>query len=615
MSFETPLLATKMRVPPQPHHVVRRPQLVNLLESELPHYKLILLAAPAGYGKTTLLSQWSQTAHYSVSWLSLSEEDNNLPRFFRYLLTGWEQIQPEIGDTDLALLLSGASSDEQILLSAFINAAIDLTDHLVFVLDDYHLITDPSIHQSLTFLLDHLPPLLHFVLACRGEPPLPLARYRARQELLELPTQTLSFQLEETADYLTKAMGFELSSEAVQKLQDQLEGWVAGIQLAALSRQYNLSEAADPTISGRHRFIADYLSQDVLAQLPIERRHFLLQTSILGQLNSSLCHAVTAKADSQERLESLERDNLFLTALDADRTWFRYHPVFADFLRERLERSYPQEVTILHRRAAAWYLAQDLSQEAFDHALAGEDMDLVAQIIERFFPGRLLAGELNVVTQWVETIPDKWYKNLPVVGLAEAGVLLFTGRLEACADRLDEIEELTVRARPDQEQQMAKVAAMRCSIACFQNNIPQAEALGREALKHLPEDDLSFQPVVYGALGDTYRSNGRWQEAKDCYLKLLDFSHSPAFQTQAAHVYGALADLDLRQGHLKSAAAYWKKALATTQKRENWGSFPLPVIGWVYLRMAELLYEWNDLEEALDHLTPGLERVELGGDV
>jgi LuxR family maltose regulon positive regulatory protein len=610
------LLATKRQIPPQPQHGVRRVRLIDTLERGLSDYKLALISAPAGYGKTTLLSQWAHASRFSIAWLSLDETDNDLERFLRYLLAGWETVQPGIGKSPLGLLLEGRSPDSEAVLAAFINVANDAPDPIVFVLDDYCLIKDAAIHEALTFLLDYLPPTLHVVLAGRGEPPLPLARYRAHHALMELHAEDLSFWPEETQDFLNGIMGFDLARAEIDRLQAQLEGWIAGLQLVALSLQQRLTGADRLVVSGRHRFIADYLSEDVLAPLPDKLRHFMLQTSILDRLCGSLCDAVTGQENGQAMLETLERESLFLVPLDDSREWFRYHRLFADFLCEELKRRHPVEVTTLHRRAGRWYLIHDLPEPAFRHAVEGHDVDLVLQIFERYTQEKLMGGEFRLMREWLDALPEAWHADYPLFGLVRTGLLLFTGQLEACVRCVEEVEQRLASARRDDTRpQLARISAVRCSIACFQNDLARAETFADQAFRDLPAEDTFFRTIIYGSLGDTYRRNGHWREAKECYLGLLDFIHPPEFRVQSAHVFGALADLDLRQGHLKDAAGYWRKALAAIQERENWGRLPLPLIGWVYIRLGELLYEWNELAEAWDHLSQGLERAELGGDV
>lgn len=614
--MDTNLLATKLKIPPQPQLVVPRERLSDALERRIPHYKLVLVAAPAGYGKTTLLAQWAGASRLPIAWLSLSPEDNDLERFFRYLLAAWEAVQPGLRESTAGVLLGGMSPNMEAVLTAFINVANDLPGKLVFVLDDYHLIEDATIHQALAFLLDHLPPTVHFVLAGRAEPPLPLARYRARQELLELRAEDLQLSTEETADFMRRVMELDLAQSEVEKLHAQLEGWVAGLRLAGLTLQRRQIGVEQLVISGKHRFIADYLSEDVLAHLPASLRQFLLHTSILDHLCGPLCEAVTGKEGGQEMLETLERKNLFLVPLDDSRQWFRYHRLFAGFLQAELNRRHPEQVAGLHRRAARWCLAHDLPEQAFRHAVAGSDVEIVVQIFDRYVNAKLLGGEFNVLKRWLESLPAEWYSTYPALDLARAGFLFFTGDFEACVRYVDDVEQRLANVESeDARRQMARVTAVRCFVACAQNDLPQAENLAGQALRDLPEEDPGFRPGIYAALGDTYRQNGRWEAARQCYLKVLDFTHAPTVRVQSAHVYGALADLELRKGRLKNAASYWSKALAAIQERDNWGRLPLPVTGWVYTRMADLHYEWNQLAEAWRHLSRGLERAELGGDV
>jgi LuxR family transcriptional regulator, maltose regulon positive regulatory protein len=608
-------LATKIQIPPQTHRVVRRARLVDTLEHGIPDRKLVLVSAPAGYGKTTLLTQWAHASALRVAWLSLGEEDNDPDRFFRYLLAAWETVHPGIRESPPGLLLGALEPDRDAVLSAFINVGNEIPDHTVFVLDDVHLIENTAIHDALTFLLDHLPPTLHFVLAGRDEPPLPLARYRARDELLELRTEDLQFRVEETSAFLNHLLGLDLAADAIEPIHTQLEGWIAGLQLVSLTLRHP-GEAAAGVISGRHRFIVDYLSEDVLAHLHEETRRFLMQTSILDLLSGSLCDAVTGTSGGQEMLELLERENLFLVPLDASREWFRYHRLFADFLRVELHRHQPEQVGDLHRRAARWYLDNDFPEEAFHHAVAGDDLDLGVRIFDRYANAKLQGGEYSVLQRWLDSLPATWYVSYPAFDLARAGLLAFSGALDACMRCVDDVEQKLARADGDDaRRQLAKVTAIRCAIACMQNDLTQAEAYADRALRDLPEEDLGFRPLIYGALGDSYRQQGRWSDAKACYLKTLGFRDAPVFRVESAHMFGALADLELRQGHLGDAAAYWSKALAAIQDRENWGRIPLPVIGWVYLRVGELQYERNELPEAWDHLSRGLERAELGGDV
>ena len=611
------VIKSKLDIPTLRQRIVPRPRLQIALEQSVIRYKLALVSAPAGYGKTTLLAEWARASSLPIAWLSITREEDDVGHFLRYLLAAWETVQPEITQTSLGLLLQSQTPDIQAVLPVFVNAGEQAPNHVVFVLDDYHLIKTPAIHEVVNLILEHLPPKLHFILATRSEPPLPLARYRAHGQLLELRADELRFTHAESADFLSQVTGLQLSPNEVASLHADTEGWIAGLQLAALMlRRREPGTNTLPHVSGKQRFIADYLAEDVLNDLPAEQQSFLLKTSILDRFCGSLCDAVTEGESGQEMLEVLERENLFLESLDDSRVWRRYHQLFADFLREALRRRYPDEAAHLHRRAAQWYLAHDLPEQAFHHAAAAEDTNLVMRIGEHYFEIKLLSGEFNVLKQWLDSLPEQWSTDYPLVGLFRAGVYLFTGELDAGTRCLDEIERtLALSEGEETRQHLAQVTAIRCTVACFQNDLPRAETYADRALQELAEEDHTFRAAVYHALGDTYRRNGHWEQARACYLHVLTLVHEPAYRIRSVHAFGALADLELQQGQLRNSAAYWRKALAIIQAQETWGSFPLPLIGWVYIRLGEILYEWNELSEAGDHLSRGLERAELGGDV
>jgi LuxR family maltose regulon positive regulatory protein len=613
--MDTVLLATKTRVPPSTHRLLHRARLVDALEQGIPEYKLILISVPAGFGKTTLLSQWAHATRFRVAWISPGQDDNELERLLRYLLAAWEAIEPTIRESPFGLLLEGMEPDIDAVLRALVNAGSDVSEHTVFVIDDCHRLDDPAIMQALAYLIDNLPPALHIVLAGRSDPQLPVARYRVRQDVLELRTDDLQFAEEETEAFLNQLMGLDLDPAEIENLRDPLEGWIAGLQLAALAFRRLHAKPEPRFVRGTSRYIADYLSEEVLAGIGDEVRRFLLQTSILDSLCGALCDTVTGGETGQETLEFLERANLFLAPLDDRRQWFRYHRVFADFLRQELARRLPEDVHGLHRRAAGWFLQHDLPEQAFHHAVEADDPDLAVQIADRYVYGKLSIGEVMVVKRWLDSVPDAWFESHPMFGVARTGVLIFSGQFESGMRCLDDVEHVARASSVDQGRVLARVTAIRCLIACVQNDLPRAEHFAGLALQELPDDDYDFRAGIHGSLGDTYRANGRWEEARGWYLKTLEFTRSSVAHIQFANVFGALADLDLRQGRLQGAAGNWSKALEIMQEWAKYGYYPLSAVGWVYLRMAELLYEWNQLEPARDHLSQGLERAELGGDV
>jgi LuxR family maltose regulon positive regulatory protein len=610
------LLATKLQIPPEPYQYLPRAPLVSALERDVPLHRVTAVAAPAGYGKTTLLAQWARMSSATIAWVSLGEDDNDLAGFLRSLVAAWSLVQPHISDSEVGVRLGAMSPDLDDALSAFINVGAGLDEQAVFVLDDVHFITDGAIHRAITFLLDHLPPHLHMVLSGRSTLPVPLARYRARGELLEYGAVDLQLGDDEARNFLIDLMGLDLGTGELATILTRVEGWAAGLQLAALSlRRSGVVERAG-AISGRHRFIADYVRDEVLARLPEDVRRFLLRTSILDRLSGPLCDAVTGCDDSQAMLEHLERENLFIMPLDETRDWYRYHRLFVDVLHQELVRQEPGHVAELHRRAARWCFDAHLPEAAFRHARAADDDQLGFAIFDRYTQVLLDTGQHRTLQQWLDQLPARWHQRYPVFGIAEAGLLLYSGAFEAGLRRIDQIEQqLAALPSHEAQDQLGRVTAVRCFVACIQNDVVQAEQFAQVALRDLPDEDINFRPVIYAALGDTYRGHGRWADAKASYLTALEFTHAPSIRAQAAHLYGALADLDLRQGRLRSAAGLWELALAAVQDPEHWGQLPLPIFGWVELRLGELHYEWNNLDRARVHLERGLERTAIGGDV
>jgi LuxR family maltose regulon positive regulatory protein len=609
------LVRTKLIVPPLRPNLLARPRLIERLNHGLqPGLKVTLVSAPAGYGKTTVLTQWVRSRNTPIGWLSLDRSDNDFERFFRYLVMAWEAVQPGIRHSPLDTLLGSMAPDNEAVLAAFINVANEVPDDTALVLNDYHLIEEPSIHNALTFLIDHLPPKLHFVLASRGEPQLPLARYRARGELQEIGVEDLRFHPEEVRDLLNKSMGIALPPEEIESLGAQLEGWIVGLQMAAVALRRGLVKSDRLAVDGRQRFIADYLRSEVLADLPQKTRHFLLETSILERLCGPLSEAITEEEGGQAMLETLEREGLFLSPLDDRREWFRYHPLFADFLGEELNRRHPDKVAEIHSRAAHWYLAQGLFEPAFEHAVEGHTGQLVAQIAERRFELMLHTGQLKLLGRWLDALPEAWQFQYPVIGLAKAAWLGMSGDMVACLSQVDKVERAVLQPeREDRRWQMARVNTVRCQIACFQNNLAKAEPLAERALQDLPESDRHYRANIHHSMGEAYRHVGRWQEAREHYNMVLALVQDPAFRLRTTHVYGALADVELRQGRLRDAARFWDKSLSVIKERDSWGFLPLPLTGWVYIRMAEIQYEWNELQTAAGLVEGGLERAELGG--
>jgi LuxR family transcriptional regulator, maltose regulon positive regulatory protein len=390
------LVSTKLRPSQARPKLVARPRLVAKLDRETGR-KLTLISAPAGFGKTTLLVEWLREragSEGSVAWFSLDEGDNDPTRFLSYLVAALQTIEEEIGEGVLSALRSAEPPGIEAIAAALINELADLPEGLTLVLDDYHLIDSEPVHGIVSFLLEHLPENVHLVISSRIDPPLPLARLRARNQLTEIDAAELSFTSEEAATFLNSVMELDLSAEDVAALEERTEGWIAGLQLAALSmRDRKDIPGFLRAFSGSHRDVLDYLAEEVLERQPGRVRGFLLQTSIADHLSGALCDALTGRSDGQEMLERLEKENLFVVALDEERHWYRYHHLFADFLRTRLERESPERVYELHCRAAAWYEQNGFISEVLGHALAAGEDEWAARLIEQHAQELVLHGK------------------------------------------------------------------------------------------------------------------------------------------------------------------------------------------------------------------------------
>src|SRR3954451_6817958 len=450
-----PLLTTKLHVPRRRRGLVARPRLNERL-SRGDEAALTLVSAPAGFGKTTVLTEWLAAAPGetpSVAWLSLDARDNDPALFWSYLVAALQTVVPDVGAGALALLQSPQSADEAVL-ATLVNDLAAVPGDVVLVLDDYHVISSLEIQDGMTFLLEHLPQHVHLVIAGRADPPLPLARLRGRGELVELRAADLRFTPEEAAAYLTEVMGVALTAADVAALENRTEGWIAALQLAALSMQ-GRDDVADfiNGFAGDDRYIVDYLVEEVLQRQPEQTRSFLLQTSILSRLTGPLCDAVTGRDDGKDMLEALDRGNLFLVALAARRRWYRYHHLFADVLQAHLLDEQATAVPGLHRRAGDWYERNGDRAEAIGHALAGGDVARAADLVELALPGLHQARQEATGRRWLEALPDDVIRNRPVLSVGYAASLMIRGEAQGVEARLRDAERwLTTTGENDRRQ-------------------------------------------------------------------------------------------------------------------------------------------------------------------
>lgn len=429
----SPLLATKLYIPPPRPQLVRRARLSAHLDAAMTR-ALTLIAAPAGFGKTTLASDWIAQKNLTVAWVSLDENDNDLARFFAYVVAALQTIQSaDLGQTALALVQAQAAQPAAIetALTLLLNELAEISKPFALILDDYHLIHVQPIHNALAFLLEHLPPQMHLIVIARADPPFSVARLRVRNQLVELRAADLRFTTDEAAAFLNDVMRLNIAAEQIAALEARTEGWIAGLQLAALSMQGRDDvRGFIQAFAGSNRLVLNYLLEEVLQRLPQATQEFLTQTSILDRLNASLCDAVTGRMDSQATLEHLVQSNLFLIPLDDEEQWYRYHRLFADTLRARLQQAQPNAIPDLHRHASEWFEQQALANDAVRHALVAQDWERAGDLVEKFEPLMYAQNQLLTVVEWVKQLPNESFRTRPSLALKAAWVWLATTHIE-----------------------------------------------------------------------------------------------------------------------------------------------------------------------------------------
>ena len=435
----TSILATKLYVPSPRAKVVIRPRLIKQLNDGLSSgRKLTIISAPAGFGKTTLVSEWVAGCGQPTAWLSLDEGDNDSTRFLTYLITALQTIAPNVGEDVLAVLQSSQPPPIESVLTILLNEITTIPDNFILVLDDYHLTDSKAVDNVLTLLVEHQPPQMHLVITTREDPNLPLARLRVRDQLTELRAIDLRFTPSEAAEFLNQVMGLSLSTKDISVLEDRTEGWIASLQLAALSMQGHQDVPGFiRAFAGDHQYIVDYLVEEVLKRQPESIRSFLLQTAILDRLNGTLCDAVTGQTGGRARLETLQRGNFFLVPLDDKRHWYRYHHLFSDVLRMHLMTEQPDQVPVLHQRASEWYARNGSSADAIRHALAAKDFERAADLVELAVPSMSRIRQVATLFGWLKSLPNKLIRARPVLSVVYAHLLLDGGEVDGVGGTLE----------------------------------------------------------------------------------------------------------------------------------------------------------------------------------
>jgi LuxR family maltose regulon positive regulatory protein len=622
--MSTPLLATKLYIPPARPNLVLRPRLSERLHEGLQR-KLTLISAPAGFGKTTLASAWLASCKRPVAWLSLDDGDSDLTRFLTYLVAALRTIAPTIGVGVAAMLQSSQPPPTEAILPALLNEIASIPESLLLVLDDYHVIDASPVDTALAFLLEHLPPQMHLVIITREDPHLPLARLRARGQLTELRAADLRFTPAEAAAFLKQVMGLDLSAEDVAVLERRTEGWIAGLQLAALSMRGREDIAGFiRAFAGDNRYIVDYLVEEVLQRQPEAVRSFLLQTAILERLSGPLCDAVTDQEGSSARLEALHRGNFFVVPLDDNRQWYRYHRLFGEVLAAHLRAEQPDEVSALHQRASTWYQQHGSPAEAIRHALAAEDFNRAADLVELVVSAMRNSRQEAAVLGWLRAIPDAVLHYRPVLSVAYAWSLLAVGELAGVEERLRSAERWLAPSADGRERPKGSSATMVFVDEAELRRLPgavavyragQAQALGnvadtvahaQRALGLLPEDDHLQRGAAMALLGLASWARGDLEAAHQSYARGMARMQQAGIIAQAIGCAIALADIRIAQGHLHEAMSTYERGLqlATTH-----GASLLRGTADMYVGLSEIARERNDLEAARQHL---LRSQELG---
>jgi LuxR family maltose regulon positive regulatory protein len=628
------LLKTKFYVPRPRRGQVPRPRLSERLDHGTAS-KLMLVSAPAGFGKTTLLAGWlaagpaGPAGERLAAWLSLDERDNDPASFWTYVIAALRTVAAGIGESALALLQAPRPPPAETVLTALLNDLAAVAGGIVLVLDDYHLVDAREVQDGMAFLLDHLPPRLHLVIASRADPALPLARLRARGELTEIRAADLRFTPEEAAAYLNGMMGLGLTAPDVAALEGRTEGWIAALQLAALSMQGRDDVAGFIAgFAGDDRYVVDYLAEEVLQRQPGQVQAFLLQTSILGRLSGPLCDAVTGQGGGRAMLEALDRGNLFLVPLDDRRRWYRYHHLFADVLQARLLDEQPGQVRDLHRRASAWYERSGEPSVAIGHALAAEDFERAADLVELAIPAMRRTRQEATIFSWLRALPDGVIRVRPVLSVGLAGALLAGGEFDGVEARLRDAErgldpaagagqgsparsaEMAAAGEEEYRRLPAGIELYRAALAAAHGDAPGTVRHARRALDLSPAEDHLGRAAAAGLLGLTSWGLGDLAAAHEAWSACVAGLRRAGFVADIMGCSLALADIRITQGRLGEALRTYEHALGLAQ--EEHASVLRGMVD-MHAGMSELYRERDDLAAAARHLLACQELGEHNG--
>lgn len=554
-------------------------------------YKLTLIAAPAGYGKTTLLSIWTRESDLPAAWLSLDADDNDPALFLHYLIAALQTLHPQAGRASLSQLKSPQSSSQSAILSSLINDLANIPDDFVLILDDYHWIEQPEIHDALNYLIDHMPPQMHFVVASRSDPPLQLSQLRVRNQLLEIRQSELRMNPEEANEFLNQSMELNLTPEQVEILGSRTEGWIAGLQLAALSlKGKDDIDTFIQNFSGSHRFVIDYLADEVIASQSSEVKSFLRKTAILDRFSAPLCDEITGRENSKEILRYLEETNLFLIPLDDQREWFRYHHLFLDYLRVDIEE---QNLVALHIKASQWFLAHGFSSEAVKHAIISGDNDQAIEAILQAAPLALKQAAFASLFSWYDALPDQVIRKNGLLSLYKSFALFFT---DSYREALPYAQAAQDNFPPDiQASIQGQLLCLQAHAALFKNDLKNAIRSAREALEYISDDDTFFRGLTLNLLGQVLEMKGDVLSAVDVYRQGFNFEYQTDERIGSLVVFTNLVISLNELGRLKESTELCQQFYTELGQESYLG---VSLANAIHLSWSHLAYERNQLEDA-----------------
>lgn len=606
------LLETKFHIPARRTGDVPRPRLLEILQTGLSeHRKLTLVSAPAGYGKSTLITDWihSLTSEYRLTWLSLDEADNEINRFVGYWISAFRRIDTTLGQDAENTLGVAQMLSPTAIMDTLINELVRLETPIIVVLDDYHIITNPALHDLLEYFIEHQPAHIHLVMTTREDPPLPLARMRTRRQMTEIRAHHLRFTSEEACHLFNQTMQLNLEMESVNTLEERTEGWAAGLQLAAMALQ-NLPDQQDfiNTFRGSHRYILDYLAEEVLRQQDEEIRNFLFQTAILEKFSAGLCNVVTGRSDSQNLLARLEQANLFLIPLDNERIWYRYHHLFAEYLRTGLTKPAQQ---LLQEQASHWYEENDMVFEAVKHAFLSENLGMAADVIERVLQNvsAWSGGEITTVVGWLDSLPGHLLRSRPTLSLHASRAWYLAGRI-GLSEKYLTLAEQSLRALQTSDLQTGKLLAIsavyRASIAALRGDLHIAIERATYAMHQLEEEERLARARAGEALALAYELSGDLEKASHTYIQASDLAHSIglSFMTVISRCEAAL--VQIIQGRLGLAKQTVQQAMQLAGEKQ------IPPLGFAWFVLAEIAWERNELASAEQYLMDGMKLSRQG---